>query len=723
LYLTQFSDHIFDFIHLEQNRDIIFEVKLSIIEIYKEGLYDLLSPETKSYDLKIKEHPKRGIYVQNLHEEYVSDKDEVLMLLTEAERYRVVSETMLNKSSSRSHLLLILDITQKLSDGIEKRGILNLVDLAGSEKISKSGAVGETLEEAKKINLSLSTLGNVISALTTLNREYVPYRDSKLTRLLQDSLGGNYKTTLIVTCSPHVYHYEETLSTLKFAQRAKKIKNTAKINIKRSNEELENMVAKLTKDLKQAKEELNKWKNYNGTYETTPNITTPKLLDSSNLILMTDEKVYRENQISQNIEAIEVKLKDEEIKNLKKEIEALKEENDELKGKVEALSKEQHLDGYIIKLENFVKKNIEEFSELKQNFEFKSDENLKQENQRLKETINELNKKYLNDIKRIRSLNDLINEDNVEIDFFNKVIKEIDDSHNSEFYNKFNFPNVEIDKDKFLLKLNKDEFEGFSETYKDIFDYNKSFLNKILNDFSSTRDYFKTLKVNFNESLSKVNLEIQQRNKTNKLKNSFIHFSLVTMFYEKLLYDVLNKVLLDNKKWKLIDNSNKAILDKMEGFNSLFTSYMELLNEFKNLKAESNGYTDNKKENLPHSFKANIVRPVSKRCTVLKKAYIDTRSSVDYRTSFNNNERIIEEDIREFTPAVEQNMISNTPLEASIVESEKPKFDSEQIKRLSMQARIRNRKKSTGVTEVNDDVLKNLINRQNTGVDSTPELK
>lgn len=128
-------DHIFECINEEKNAEIKFELKFSMLEIYKESLFDLLSPETKSSDLKIKEHPKKGIYVTNLTEEYISTKEEILLLIDHAEEYRVVSATGLNKSSSRSHLLFQMVITQKLPDDIEKRGILNLVDLAGSEKV------------------------------------------------------------------------------------------------------------------------------------------------------------------------------------------------------------------------------------------------------------------------------------------------------------------------------------------------------------------------------------------------------------------------------------------------------------------------------------------------------------------------------------------------------------------------------------------------------------
>lgn len=127
----------------------------------------------------------------------------------------------MNLNSSRSHLLFMLTITQKNRSNLScKSGKLFLVDLAGSEKISKTGAEGLVLEEAKKINQSLSSLGNVINALTD-GSQFIPYRNSKLTRILQESLGGNSKTTLIVTCSPSIYNENETISTLRFGVRAK----------------------------------------------------------------------------------------------------------------------------------------------------------------------------------------------------------------------------------------------------------------------------------------------------------------------------------------------------------------------------------------------------------------------------------------------------------------------------------------------------------------------
>jgi kinesin family protein 5 len=135
-------------------------------------------------------------------------------------------------------------------DGSSKTGKLYLVDLAGSEKIGKTGAVGQTLEEAKSINKSLTTLGKVIVALTDKKATHIPYRESKLTRILTESLGGNSKTCLIVTCSPHPYNDAETLSTLRFGQRARNIKNTPKVNREYTVPELKKLLDKAEDKIK-----------------------------------------------------------------------------------------------------------------------------------------------------------------------------------------------------------------------------------------------------------------------------------------------------------------------------------------------------------------------------------------------------------------------------------------------------------------------------------------
>merc|ERR1712137_958431 len=207
------------------------------MEIYKENVRDLLHPSAPT--LSVRESPTKGVYVEGLTEEYVASEEDITELIQLGERSRSVSSTKMNQRSSRSHSLFIIIVEQKnLADDSVKIGRLNLIDLAGSEKVGKTGATGNTLEEAKKINQSLSALGNCIHALTEAKRGHVPYRDSKLTRILQESLGGNTKTTLVITASPHVFNAEETLSSLRFGARAKTIQNKVSQNVKRSVEEL-----------------------------------------------------------------------------------------------------------------------------------------------------------------------------------------------------------------------------------------------------------------------------------------------------------------------------------------------------------------------------------------------------------------------------------------------------------------------------------------------------
>ena len=247
--IPRIVEDIFNYVE-KADENIDFQFKLSVLEIYKEVMYDLLTQQIG--DLKIQENPETGIFIDGLSEVYLSSINEFFDYVELSQTNRKTAETKLNHSSSRSHCILILEVMQSFKkEKLIKKGILNLVDLAGSEKISKTGAVGLTLEEAKKINLSLSTLGNVIHALTH-KAEHIPYRDSKLTRLLKESLGGNYKTSLIVTCSPHSYNLDEVVSSLLFAKRVKTIKNTVKINIKYSYEELQKMVYLLNAKLKRA---------------------------------------------------------------------------------------------------------------------------------------------------------------------------------------------------------------------------------------------------------------------------------------------------------------------------------------------------------------------------------------------------------------------------------------------------------------------------------------
>ncbi|KPP60683.1 kinesin-like protein KIF17-like, partial [Scleropages formosus] len=182
----------------------------------------------------LKEHPERGVYVHHLSLHTVHSVAECEHVMEKGWKNRSVGYTLMNKDSSRSHSIFSIHMeicnTDASGEDHLRAGKLNLVDLAGSERQSKTGATGERLREATKINLSLSALGNVISALVDGRSRHVPYRDSKLTRLLQDSLGGNTRTLMVACLSPADNNYEETLSTLRYAHRAKSIQNRPRIN-------------------------------------------------------------------------------------------------------------------------------------------------------------------------------------------------------------------------------------------------------------------------------------------------------------------------------------------------------------------------------------------------------------------------------------------------------------------------------------------------------------
>ena len=232
----------------EADEDLEFLVKVSFLEIYMERIRDLLDP-TKD-NLKVREDKTKGIWVEGATEVYCSCDDDVMNVLRLGQVHRSVASTKMNAESSRSHSIFIVNITQKnIKTGSTKSGKLFLVDLAGSEKVEKTGATGQTLEEAKMINKSLTALGQVINALTDEKAKHIPYRDSKLTRLLQNSLGGNSRTTLCINASPSDYNYGETMSTLRFGQRAKSIKNKAKVNQERSAAELMGMLAQSEKEI------------------------------------------------------------------------------------------------------------------------------------------------------------------------------------------------------------------------------------------------------------------------------------------------------------------------------------------------------------------------------------------------------------------------------------------------------------------------------------------
>ncbi|XP_076339669.1 kinesin-like protein KIF13A isoform X2 [Tachypleus tridentatus] len=238
--IPRLCDDLFGRIASNTNPSLSYKVEVSYMEIYNEKVHDLLDPKETRQHLKVREHNILGPYVDGLSTLAVSSFQDISCLMTEGNKSRTVAATNMNSESSRSHAVFNITLTCSLTDvqsGVtgEKVSKMSLVDLAGSERAVKSGAVGERLKEGSNINKSLTTLGLVISKLADQSSgkakdKFVPYRDSVLTWLLKDNLGGNSKTVMVATISPAADNYDETLSTLRYADRAKRIVNHAIVN-------------------------------------------------------------------------------------------------------------------------------------------------------------------------------------------------------------------------------------------------------------------------------------------------------------------------------------------------------------------------------------------------------------------------------------------------------------------------------------------------------------
>ena len=299
---------IFNCLNNKESSISKYLVKVSYIEIYNETVNDLIDPSKKN--LEIRESGNKGIFVNNLSEISVNNLEKAMQLLNKGESNRIIAETKLNEKSSRSHTIFKINIEfymKEKNNNKEKKynSQLNLVDLAGSENVSKAKCEGIRIKEGGNINKSLLALSNVINKLSQNNKSFVNYRDSKLTRLLQTSLGGNSKTTIICTMVDDNSHYSETLNTLHFGIKAKNIKTIVKVNevindkgkIAMENQALRNkikMLEKLINDKKSLKENSN---------EDNKGNKTCSILSSGN-----------KNDIQNN----------EQISNLEKEVSLLK---------------------------------------------------------------------------------------------------------------------------------------------------------------------------------------------------------------------------------------------------------------------------------------------------------------------------------------------------------------------------------------------------------------
>ncbi|KAI9575068.1 kinesin heavy chain-like [Glossina fuscipes] len=462
-----------------------FLVKVSYFEIYMEKIHDLL--DASKVNLQIHESRTRKPYVKDISERYVSSPEDVFDIIEEGRLNRHVSVTNMNKYSSRSHSVFSIRVNQKnLIHQRQLSGTLYFLDLAGSEKVSKTGANGVVLNEAKIINKSLSALGNVISALSDSKKTHIPYRDSKLTRILQESLGGNARTTVLLCCSPADTSESETKSTLEFGRRAKNIKNVAFIDERCSAEKWKILYERQVWQMRQLENELIRWRNgelvrpseqvnfadsmYSSSSDIkntlVDNCISPISFHSSatNMTYLkeSDETLQRTYDKSEQIFELNSDIDNLKQQFIEKEdtISDLEAENNGLKQELESAKKE--VKTLINAVERLARDYDEKCAEL-----FTKEEDIKDLSEKLKFAQNTQNDCLL----KMENLNNIKDDINEMMNHFSTGLMEITQSLSAEYPSSdsgtkstvslteiANMENAMNLNEKFALLDNKDEF-------------------------------------------------------------------------------------------------------------------------------------------------------------------------------------------------------------------------------------------------------------------------
>ena len=588
----------------DENRNK-YNIYLSFIQIYLETIQDLLDPRSK--DVRIREDPDKGVYLENVQWIRVTSPEECADIFHMGERNRVTESTKMNAHSSRSHAILIIRIEKSIkvsetnkitniSKNVERiitKSHLYLVDLAGSERVKKTNAREMRLEEAKKINYSLLVLGNCISALIDPKKSHISYRDSKLTRLLQESLGGNAKTSLIVTVSPSSYNTEETVSSLNFAMRAMKVQNKPIIN---KSIDYQALSIKLQDDLDKLNDkysmlkieydkvlgELEKFKSGEMYIDMQKKLST-----ISNEI--STEVSYRKKNNNKNDKNEENEKEDnfkEQLKKLESFYENLiKNKSKEFEGIL------QKVDGIIYEKENQIETLNEQVSNLTKINKEQCDNisDLTKEKEDLQRSVldlttkineNELNNNngksnksnidYQNQINKlnntIASLENKIIEYE-EMNYFPLNLKEkIENEINStvnDYQNELN--KLVQDKNKYIIKISQNEIKiKLTQSQKNI--------NKNSNGENKRDDIFSKQKENYKLNVEKEFLlkEIELfEKKINTLKNSILNIEEIISNFSSL-----DKIQL------VLEITKKEIINKMnEGQISFYNNFINILKE------------------------------------------------------------------------------------------------------------------------------------------------
>ena len=445
-------DYIFEKIKFFQKKDekTKFSVEISFIQIYLELIGDLFEPNN---EVKIREDPEKGVYLEGVKWIKVESTKECAEAFINGEKNRKTAETKMNATSSRSHALLIAKIKKKFNDKesnshVMTESYLYLVDLAGSERVNKTNAKLMRLEEAKKINYSLLVLGNCIQSLTDNKNSHVSYRDSKLTRLLQESLGGNAKTSLIVTVSPSNYNAEETFSSLNFAVRAMKVQNKPIVN---KSEDYQAQLIKLQEEYDKLQEKYTKLKiDYEIVLEENQKFKNGETyIDLRRKSI--DEELKKRIKGSNKNNLDENDIKDESIKKLNEEFKKMENNYREL---IKNKDEEYNNNLKIIEKDNL--KKDQEYENMKNELNKIENKNKELENTNydLKNTNQDLQTSLLDALSKNEELT--------------KELSKFQNKNKSNFQNINNIRNISIQTEQIVTDEIKKKLLNFNIKMSDI---------------------------------------------------------------------------------------------------------------------------------------------------------------------------------------------------------------------------------------------------------------
>ena len=603
---------VFEIIN-SQSSEVEFSVKCQYYQIYNEKVQDLI--DTRKSDLSIREDKNKGIWVGECTEEYIESEEEMLNFFNKGTENRIVSSTKMNSISSRSHSIFSVTIYQRnVITESSKTGKIYFVDLAGSEKMSKAGVEGNTmLKEAQNINKSIMTLGMVINSLSK-GEKHIPYRDSKLTRVLQESLGGNSLTYLIINCSSNMLNQTETLNSLRFGQRAKLIKNKVVANTQQSVKELMMLLKKAQEKIKNYEKILGNW---TGDKEIGKNLVEEKgmsncsecrqLINKINYLNIQMSSLSQENECLQRDKdefLEEIKNKNDENINLEEKIFTLEKKlkNSWQEHFYSLIETQKYIDNYLNLLKSTNSKNHLEQNKLKETsyknlIDLKNKLNIEQNIDKLQTKINRINEIGLEQM----NLDEKIYLTNTDFKEKEKLyIKKIEELKN-KLYNNDNNQTIKnnlriIDKSTLEELINQlKDYLFKTKGTKLVKDMNKkisdSLITIINNNFNiTTLNKLEKQKLSSRLHICKGNAILYMNNNKNIIKNeNDINARIVRLendvkeYKEKLL--LLESQLTPDEK-----NLHKKIYTLEKNLEQVNSLYHQLVTQKSVLKIENQIY-------------------------------------------------------------------------------------------------------------------------------------